>query len=403
MNLEKYDFVIVGGGVMGLTLSIELKKRFYKSSVLIIDKESSLGFHASGRNSGVMHAGFYYTSDSLKSKFTREGNATNRQYCKDKKLQINECGKLVVCKNDTDFKGLDELEKRAKYNNVELHKISEKEAKKIEPRVITNRVALWSPTTFSINPIQVMESLLSDALGLGIKVVTDTRYLHSNRNNKIIVTSKGNYNYGYFINSAGLYADKIAIEWGFSKKYRILPFKGLYLNANPLAYKPKVHIYPVPDLKFPFLGVHFTLTVDGLAKIGPTAIPVFWRENYQGFDRFNASEAIETIYREMDLWLKNKFDFRALASAEIRKYNKNNMIKDASMMLKNASDLKFKKWGKPGIRAQLVDVDKGKLEMDFVYEGDKESFHILNAVSPAFTCSIPFSKYLVDQIEALIN
>jgi L-2-hydroxyglutarate oxidase LhgO len=401
--MNSYDFVIVGGGVIGLSLALNLKKKFPDLSVLIIEKEKTLAFHASGRNSGVLHAGFYYTSDSLKAKFTREGNATIRQYCQDKKIQVNNCGKLVVCKNEADLLGLDELEKRAKHNSVELYRISEKEAKSIEPRVITMENALWSPTTCSVDPIQVMDSLLVDALEIGVKVVTDTCYLYSDRKNREIVTNKDNYNYGYFVNAAGLYADKIAIEWDFSKNYRILPFKGLYLYSNPSLYKPKTHIYPVPDLNFPFLGVHFTLTVDGLAKIGPTAIPAFWRENYQGFDRFNISEAIEIVYREAGLWMRNKFDFRTLASAEIRKYNKKNMIKDASSMLDNAHELDFDKWGKPGIRAQLVDIDKGKLEMDFVFEGDKESFHILNAVSPAFTCSIPFTKYLVSKIEKLIK
>jgi (S)-2-hydroxyglutarate dehydrogenase len=401
--MNSYDFVIVGGGVIGLSLALNLKKKFPDLSVLIIEKEKTLAFHASGRNSGVLHAGFYYTSDSLKAKFTREGNATIRQYCQDKKIQVNNCGKLVVCKNEADLLGLDELEKRAKHNSVELYRISEKEAKSIEPRVITMKNALWSPTTCSVDPVQVMDSLLVDALEIGVKVVTDTCYLYSDRKNREIVTNKDNYNYGYFVNAAGLYADKIAIEWDFSKNYRILPFKGLYLYSNPSLYKPKTHIYPVPDLNFPFLGVHFTLTVDGLAKIGPTAIPAFWRENYQGFDRFNISEAIEIVYREAGLWMRNKFDFRTLASAEIRKYNKKNMIKDASSMLDNAHELDFDKWGKPGIRAQLVDIDKGKLEMDFVFEGDKESFHILNAVSPAFTCSIPFTNYLVSKIEKLIK
>jgi len=401
--MYSYDFIIVGGGVIGLSLALNIKKKFPDSSILIVEKEKTEAFHASGRNSGVLHAGFYYTSDSLKAKFTREGNASIRQYCQDRNLHINDCGKLVVCKNEADLIGLDELEKRAKHNNVELYRISEKEAKSIEPRVITTGAALWSPTTCSVDPIQIMESLLVDALAVGIKVATDTCYLYSDRENKKIVTNKSNYNYGYFINAAGLYADKIAIEWGFSKNYRILPFKGLYLYSNPSLYKPKAHIYPVPDLKFPFLGVHFTLTVDGLAKIGPTAIPAFWRENYQGFDRFNISEAIEIVYREAGLWISNKFDFRALASAEMRKYNKNNMVKDASLMFDNANELDFNKWGRPGIRAQLVDIDKGKLEMDFVFEGDKESFHILNAVSPAFTCAISFTKYLVDKIEKLIN
>ncbi len=399
MILENYDFIIVGGGVIGLTLSINLKKRFCDSSVLIIEKEKILAFHASGRNSGVLHAGFYYTSDSLKAKFTRDGNLAMREYCKQKSIKLNECGKLVVCKNEHDYNRLPELEKRAKHNNVELYRLSETEARQIEPRILTNGSALWSPTTSSVDPKEVMSNLFNDAINLGIKVTTDTHYLSSNRDQKQIVTSKGSYGYGYFINAAGLYADKIALEWGFSQNYRILPFKGLYLYSSSLSYKPKVHIYPVPDLKFPFLGVHFTLTVDGDVKIGPTAIPAFWRENYKGFNRFNLSETIDIGYRELELWIKNKFDFRSLALAEIRKYNKKYMIKDASLLLANANKLNFNKWGAPGIRAQLVNINKGKLEMDFVYEGDNDSFHILNAVSPAFTCSIPFTNYLVDEIE----
>jgi len=403
MELASYDFVIVGGGVIGLTLAISLKKTFHKSSVLIIEKEHALGLHASGRNSGVLHAGFYYTSDSLKAKLTRDGNTSMREYCKKKSIKINECGKLVVCKDEHDLQVLDELEARAKNNSVEVYKISKKEAKKIEPRVVTTDSAIWSPTTSSVDPKKVMDSLLQDAVDLGVVVSTNTHYLSSDRTHKRVITNQGSYGYGYFINAAGLYADKIALEWGFSKQYRILPFKGLYLYSNSSAYKPKVHIYPVPDLKYPFLGVHFTLTADGLAKIGPTAIPAFWRENYQGFHRFNAAEAIEVVYREAGLWLKNKFDFRALTFAEVRKYSKKNMVKDASQLLSNANELGFERWGSPGIRAQLVDIDKGKLEMDFVYEGDGESFHILNAVSPAFTCSISFAKFLVDKIEDLVS
>ncbi len=403
MNSKNYDFIIIGGGIIGLTLAISLKKKFFDSSVLIIEKEKILGFHASGRNSGVLHAGFYYTSDSLKAKFTRDGNIAMREYCRQKSIKLNECGKLVVCKDEYDLKGLSELENRAKNNSVEVYRVTSKEAKKIEPRVVTKDSALWSPTTSSVDPKQVISNLLNDAINLGVDVNSDTQYLFSDRNKKQVITNRGNYGYGYFINAAGLYADKIAIEWGFSQNYRILPFKGLYLYSSPSTYRPKVHIYPVPDLKYPFLGVHFTLTVDGFAKIGPTAIPAFWRENYQGLERFNVSEAVEIIYREAGLWMKNKFDFRSLAVSEIRKYYKKNMIKDASLMLSNVDELGFKKWGVPGIRAQLINIKKGSLEMDFVYEGDKKSFHILNAVSPAFTCSIPFSSHLADRISDLIE
>lgn len=403
MKNKNYDFVIVGCGVIGLTLSISLKKRFPKSSILIIEKESEIAFHASGRNSGVLHAGFYYTSDSLKSKFTRDGNIAMREYCKSKSIKVNECGKLVVCRGEKDLSGLEVLEERAKNNNIELYKISEREAREIDPGVVTEGRALWSPTTSSVDPKQVVFSLFDDALALGVDIVTETIYFSFDRGCKQVVTNNGNYGCGYLVNAAGLYADKIALECGFSQDYRILPFKGLYLHSKVSSYKPRVHIYPVPDLRFPFLGTHFTITSTGAAKIGPTAIPAFWRENYKGFDRFNLLEMLEIVTQEAKLFSENRFNFRSMAMAEIQKYSKAHMIKEASKMFVNTDKLCFENWGKPGIRAQLVNINNLKLEMDFIYEGDRESFHVLNAVSPAFTCSIPFAEFLVDRIEEYLN
>ena len=163
----------------------------------------------------------------------------------------------------------------------------------------------------------------------------------------------------------------------------------------------KTNIYPVPNLNNPFLGVHFTVTVDGYVKIGPTAIPAFWREQYKGFDRFSISEFFEVFYRELGLVTNANFDFFNLAVEEFKKYRKSYMLSIAQNLVQSMDFKDFDSWGPSGIRAQLLNIETKKLEMDYVFEGDKNSFHVLNAVSPAFTSSLPFSEYLIKEINSL--
>ncbi|MCZ6803499.1 MAG: FAD-dependent oxidoreductase [Proteobacteria bacterium] len=196
----------------------------------IIEKESQAGVHASGRNSGVLHAGFYYSADSLKAKLCRNGNYAWREYCKENKLTLNQCGKRVVARNQEELIGLDELYRRGQLNNVELEMISTDEAVEIEPNVFTHERALYSPTTATVNPIEVVQSIQKRVVGLGIQLLNNTAYMRKSGND--VITSNGIFTPGYIINTAGLYADKIARDYGFSQDYKILPFKGLYLYAN---------------------------------------------------------------------------------------------------------------------------------------------------------------------------
>lgn len=399
MTAQTSDFLIIGGGVIGMCLALEAKRRHPASSVTILEKEKSCGLHASGRNSGVLHAGFYYTADSLKARFTRDGNAAMTAYCQERGLHINRCGKLVVARDAADLPGLDELLRRAQTNKVDVYAISRKEAEEIEPRVKTYERALFSPTTSSVDPNEVMASLIKDAVDSSIKILTETRYLGHGPAG--VRTSKGTVSAGYVINAAGLYADRVAMDFGFSKDYRILPFKGLYLYAHENTNPVRTNIYPVPDLANPFLGVHYTLTADNKVKIGPTAVPAFWREHYSGFENFNAAELVEIVGRELGLFIRNDFGFRRLALTELQKYSKSRMVKLAAGLATGVDARNYTQWGKPGVRAQLFDIRKNKLEMDFHFEGDSRSFHVLNAVSPAFTCSMPFSRYLFDQVDRL--
>jgi L-2-hydroxyglutarate oxidase LhgO len=400
MTLES-DFLVIGGGVMGLSIPRELRKRFHGSTVVLIEKEDHCGEHASGRNSGVLHAGFYYTADSLKARFTRDGNRALTEYCESHSLQINKCGKLVVAQNESELQWLDEMMNRAEKNGVDLQAIDQKEAESIEPRVKTWRRALFSPTTSSVDPGEVMAHLHGDALAEGVEVHLGVCYLQ--RAAAGIQTNAGDYKARYIINCAGLYADTIGRDFGFSKNYRILPFKGLYLYSNEPLGSLRTHIYPVPDLRNPFLGVHFTVTAKGAIKIGPTATPAFWREQYKGVENFNSGELIEILFRQAGLFFFSNFDFKRLAWEEIQKYSRSHLVSLASNLLQDVRKSQYKKWGPPGIRAQLLDIRGKKLEMDFVVENDDKSMHILNAVSPAFTCAFPFAEYVCQKIEPLIG
>ena len=402
MPTNIFDFLVIGGGVIGISIARELKSRNPNSGVCILEKEHQCGLHASSRNSGVLHAGFYYTADSLKARFTKEGNQRLTKYCEVKNLALKKCGKLVVAQNESELVWLDELMTRARNNGVPLELITDEESQAIEPRAKTYQKALFSPTTASINPTELVKSLLSDAIQEGVQLKTNTQYIHRVGKSSI-KTSNGIFEAKYIINAAGLYADKIGRDFNFSKDHRILPFKGLYLYSNEPAGALNTHIYPVPDLTNPFLGVHFTITSDDKIKIGPTAIPAFWREQYQGWSNFNMPELTEIILRQAGLFLSSNFDFKALAFRELKKYSKPLLVSLATKLAKGVDIKHYRQWGLAGIRAQLLNIRKKELEMDFVLEGDKQSMHILNAISPGLTCALPFADYVCDQIEGKIG
>lgn len=392
---KHYDYIIIGAGIVGLTIAYQIRKRLPRTSILVIDKESHEAFHASSRNSGVLHAGFYYTANSLKAKFTVEGNKAMRAFCDEHNLPINKCGKLVIAQNERELKQLYMLRQRGAANGSNVYLISNRDAERIDPNVHTYKEALYSPDTASVNPTQICQHLKTVLEEQGVEFSFDTRYITHKMN--AIETNRSTVEFERLINCAGLYADKIANDFGFSKRYTIIPFKGLYLKYTKNKTDIKTNIYPVPDLRFPFLGVHFTKTVEGIIKIGPTAIPAFWRENYKGFANFQWNEFAPIIAHECDLFIRNASGFRDLAFEEIKKHNKQYLIQQAVKMVKTIDPAGFTEYTAPGIRAQLLDLHTKTLVQDFIIEADRKSVHVLNAVSPAFTCSFPFASYVCDQ------
>ncbi len=390
------DILIVGGGIIGLTVARELCNRWPKVKITMIEKEASFGAHASGRNSGVIHAGFYYTPDSLKAKFTAEGNSLLTDYCLKHNLSINRCGKVVVAKDAKELEMLYELKRRGDKNGVDVRVVDEKELTKLEPNARTYKEALYSPATSTINPKEIVEHM-SESLKGKITILLNEKF-KSRDDFNVVSTTNRVIQFKYLINTAGLYAEKVANQFGVGLQYTVIPFKGLYMVYSDKNLIKK-HIYPVPDLQNPFLGVHFTKAVDGKVKIGPTAIPAFWKENYGGMDNFDFNELVKTLYYESRLFISNSFNFRQLAFEEMKKYYSSYLKDQASLLVKNIDKDKFGGFLQPGIRAQLLDRDKMSLVMDFILEYSENSAHILNSVSPAFTCSFSFSKYIVDQVE----
>lgn len=395
-NQQRCDFLIIGAGIIGLALARELKSRLPAADILVIEKEADVAYHGSGRNSGVLHAGFYYSADSLKARFTRDGNRLMTAYVKDRGLAINQCHKVVVASDESEIEGVRELQRRGERNGVDVRIIDEQELAEIDPNARTTGIALYSPTTATVDPAQVCHAIKADLEAAGVRFLFGQGYYRREGRNAIVTTGGMVLEAGLTINAAGLYADTVARDYGFSRNYTIIPFKGIYLKYTGTDKPIRTNIYPVPNLKNPFLGVHYTVTVDGTIKIGPTAIPAFWRQNYVGLENFKPGELLEIIGWESRLFLGDNFGFRSLALSELKKYNRSYFTGLAVKMVKQIDTDGFNQWSKPGIRAQLLNTTTKELVQDFVVEGDSRSVHLLNAVSPAFTCSFPFAAWVVD-------
>lgn len=395
----KFDYLIIGAGVVGLSIARELKVRFPASSVGVLEKESEVGAHASGRNSGVLHAGFYYSPDSLKAKLTVEGNRELRAFCAEMGVEVVSCGKVVVAQSPDQIEILRTLHSRGIQNGATVELVSEGELARIEPLAETHEIALWSPNTGVASPARVIEALHESNVSLGVEIRTSAKVKRL-KSNSLTLEGGESITFGHIVNASGLYSDRIAHEQGFGEKYTMLPFIGLYHYAPSLKGTLKSHIYPTPDPRNPFLGVHYTRTSDGSVKVGPTAIPILSREQYSVFENLKTRDALEILLSYPKFAFSGHHDVWSLVKTELPKLSRQHLLSQAAKLTSKIDISAFTVAGKPGIRAQLFDKQAGKLEMDFVVEGDANSTHVLNAVSPGWTTCISFAKYVVDGLEA---
>lgn len=387
--------VIVGAGIMGLTLARELLARG-EEDILILDKEPAPGAHASGRNSGVLHAGVYYAAGSAKARACLAGNRLMRAYCREHGLPLAETGKVIVAATPAELRGLFELKARAEAAGSEVRLVDEQELADLEPNAATLGKALFSPLTAVTDPRAVVAHMAGELAASGRARILCNARVEGRHGQDGLATSRGRVEYRRLVNAAGAHADKLAHAFGLGRDYVLVPFKGCYrrLRADR-AHLVRMAVYPVPDPRLPFLGVHFTRSVAGSVYIGPTAIPALGRENYgllAGLDR----EAPEILLRDAVLFARNPA-FRATALAEVRKYLPAALYNDARRLVKRLEPEDIEPSPKVGIRPQLVNRTTRQLVMDFVAERDEKSLHVLNAISPAFTASMAFAKILCDE------
>lgn len=385
--------LIVGGGILALTLARELISQGC-DDILIIDKEPDLALHASGRNSGVMHAGIYYAADSLKAKFCLSGSLKMQAYCEQYHLPVNHCGKVVVAKNESELTTLDTLYERATANGAKVDFVDEKQLFEIEPWAKTYEKALYSYNTAVVDPKRIMQTLQ--------KELTESKKVRFSLNEKMIqlynettvITNQRHIQFGFLINAAGSYADQVAHHFGIAKNWVMIPFKGIYRQLRQdQVHRLNGNIYPVPDIHNPFLGVHFTKNIHGDVYVGPTAIPAFGRENYGLFSGMDV-ETFSIIAKSANLFFTNK-KFRQVALTEPRKYFKSYFYHCAKSLVKELQPDWLLPSSKAGIRPQLVNWNTKELVMDFLFEETDRSLHLLNAISPAFTSSMAIADYLV--------
>lgn len=390
------EILVIGAGITGLTVARELVMRGAED-ILILEKEPSAGYHASGRNSGVLHAGIYYSPDSLKARFCIEGNRLMKAYCRAKGLKLRESGKVIVVKEEEEMVGLLELKRRADENGAKTEIVDEQQLKEIEPCAKTISRALYSPETAVIDPLEILNALVKELISTAkARILTSTKFL-TVKDSSLAITDRNKIKFKLLINSAGAYSEEIAHRFGLGKNYKIIPFKGTYMKLKKeKGYLVRGNIYPVPDIRNPFLGVHFTKSVNDVVYIGPTAIPALGRENYRMFAGAGF-ESVPILWRNLVLFLSDS-SYRHAGKGELKKFFTGSIRKEAEKLVNGLDKDDMVPSEKVGIRPQLYDSKTKTLVMDFVVLKDNNSIHILNAISPAFTSSFAFARMIADMV-----
>ena len=394
---KEFDYIVIGAGIVGISLGLAILERSPEKKVLIIDKESKPGVHASGRNSGVLHAGFYYSPDSLKAKFCRLGNLELKNFCKENSIPILETGKVVVCQSKSDVSKLEDLFRRGVANGVDIEILDETELDKIEPAAKTIDKFIWSPTTAVGNPKLVISQLAEKFIKSGGKFQFNCSAKLVSANDQVLIeTIYGTYSAASIINSAGAYAANLARQVNVGNQYACLPFLGAYKKSKLVDSNPKRLVYPVPNPINPFLGVHTTNTLNGEIKIGPTAFPVIGKEQYKLSNGFNGSEFLEFYKAAKALFKSDSVDLIGLAREEFVKLFTKSLLNKTNKLTNSLNS--NKQWSKfpAGIRAQIINLETKTIEMDYIVQSDKNVVHILNAVSPGWTSAIPFTRWVVE-------
>lgn len=393
--MEVADVAIIGGGVIGCATARALLQSGRVRNVQIIEKEPTLASHQSGRNSGVVHVGYNQKPGTLKANFVVDGSRRVREYCQSHGVQCVEDGILVVARTDDEMSTVYELHRRGTENGARVQVIDRDELKKLEPHAV-GIGALYAPEGASFDSRQFVLALAEEARSLGAQVHLGEPVTSVSEGSEgvTITTNRRTLKAKLLINAAGLHADRFANMLGRGSGFQIIPFKGEYYELVPERRElVRSHIYSAPDLNFPFLGVHFSRTIDGRVIVGPGALLAGGRECYARFQVDVGDVGKMAGFKGFWKLLSSR-NMRELTVREWKKsLFKGAVADEGRLLLPDLKDSDLVR-GSCGIRAQLVS-QEGELVDDLTMDETDRSIHILNAVSPALTCSLPFADHVV--------
>lgn len=392
-----YHVAIIGGGIVGTAVGMALQEVGTQNFV-VLEAEKKLAAHQTGNNSGVIHSGLYYKPGSLKAKNCVEGRELMYKFCEQYNIKHERCGKLVVATRNEEVSQLELLEERGKANGLTgIKRLNPDELKEYEPYV-NGLAGLFVGETGIVDYNLVTETYAKIILENGGEVKTDSKFLRLRKDNVslILETTSGEYKAKFLINCAGLYSDKVAKICGVNPGLQIIPFRGEYYKLKKeKEYLVKNLIYPVPDTRFPFLGVHFTRMVNGGVEAGPNAVLAFKREGYSHKD-FSLIETIEMV-AYLGFWKMASRYYKMGIGEFYRSLSKNAFVKSLKRLIPEIEHNDLIKGG-AGVRAQAVDPN-GNLVDDFRIVETERTIHILNAPSPAATASLSIGRTIARLIK----
>ncbi len=401
LNRVDADIIVIGGGIVGLATAHAILQHNREVSLILCEKESEVGQHQSGHNSGVVHSGLYYKPGSLKAVNCRKGRAQLIEFCERYDVDIDMCGKVVVAVDDANTRGsevgseverLNVLHERAQANGVNARMISKEELRELEPHCVGD-AALHVPDAGIVDYKGVCRTLRTRIQEMGGEIVTGTEIVKVDTipNGLLLRFKEGGFTCKNLINCAGLYSDELAAMCGVHSPIRIIPFRGEYYELrNSAEHKCSNLIYPVPDPRYPFLGVHFTRMIHGGVECGPNAVFAFAKEGYEKSD-VNVSELMSSL-----AWPGTRALFRKhwqTGVSEIRRSMSKQLFCDSLRKLVPSVELEDLVPGNSGVRAQAVLRD-GSMAHDFVIESTHNTIHVLNAPSPAATSSLSIGEHI---------
>ncbi len=394
-----YDLAIVGGGIVGLATAREFLKRQPGLRLIVLEKEDILGQHQTGHNSGVMHAGIYYAPGSLKAKACVQGRAEAVEFCKERGIKFELCGKLIVALDESELPRLMNLWERAQANGVPgIELVGPERIREIEPYAAGIK-AIWSPNTGIVSWAEVARAYADDVLAWGGAIKTGARVINLTplaSETIITIETQNDVHARFVVTCGGLYSDKLAAMTEGKTDVKIVPFRGDYYVLRPeKRHMCRGMIYPVPDPQFPFLGVHFTRHISGDVWAGPNAVLAFRREGYGRWD-IHARELWETLTYG-GFW-KLAAKYWKMGMVEMyRDYVKAAYVKELQRYMPALSGADVVP-GPSGVRAQALSYD-GKLVDDFLIRHGNRVAHVQNAPSPAATSSLVIARMIVDEVE----